>query len=67
MTFEEAIRRSIKAYFDGKDPTKLNEVKGEVRYTREYFDEMEEELIGNKDAAPVEEDMEEEMDEDAVE
>jgi len=67
MTFEEAIRRSIKAYFDGKDPTNLNEVKGEVRYTREYFDEMEEELIGSKDAAPVEEDMEEEMDEDAVE
>lgn len=67
MTFEEAIRRSIKAYFDGKDPVKLNEAKGEVRYTREYFDEMEEELIGSKDAAPVEDDMEEEMDEDAAE
>jgi hypothetical protein len=58
MTFEEAIRRSIKAYFDGKDATKTNEVKGEVRYTREFFDEMEADLIGEKEDAPVDEEKE---------
>lgn len=56
MTFEEAIRKSIKAYFDGKDPTALlSTMEGGMKYTREYFDQAEQELLG-KDA-PVEEEM----------
>lgn len=54
MTFEEAIRKSIKAYFDGKDPTNLLEtMEGGMKYSREYFDQAEKELLG-KDA-PAEE------------
>lgn len=56
MTFEEAIRRSIKAYYKGKDATNLNSLKEEVRFTREYFDELEDELLNGD--APVKEDEE---------
>lgn len=42
MTFEEAIVASIRAYYKGKDPVEYNEAKGgEVKYTREYFDQLE--------------------------
>lgn len=55
MTFEEAIRMSIKAYFKGKDPANLlDTMEGEMKYSRQYFDNAEQELLG-KDA-PVEED-----------
>lgn len=58
MTFEEAIRMSIKAYFKGKDPSNLLEaMEGEMKYSRAYFDEAEAELLG-KEAAPMEEDEE---------
>ena len=63
MTFEEAIRKSIKAYFNGQDPSALIEtMEGGSKYTREYFDETEKELLG-KDA-PAEDTQEEEMAED---
>lgn len=64
MTFEEAVRKSIIAYFNGEDPTELmNASEGEIKYTREYMDEVEKELLG-KDA-PQEDIVTEEMPEDA--
>lgn len=48
MTFEEAVRKSIKAYFNGKDPSALIEAKGGIKYTREFFDKLEEEIVEPK-------------------
>ena len=46
MTFEEAIIKSVQKYYSGTDPVELNSVSGkEAKYTREYFDELEEELV----------------------
>ena len=46
MTFEEAIVKAVRKYYAGKDPEALLEAsEGEFKYTREYFDELEEELI----------------------
>ena len=46
MTFEEAIVISVRKYYAGKDPEALREsAEGEMKYTREYFDELEEELV----------------------
>jgi len=46
MTFEEAIIKSIKKYYEGTDPVELNTASGKKpKYTREYFDELEEELL----------------------
>lgn len=63
MTFEEAIIKAVRKYYAGKDPEALLEAsEGEFKYTREYFDELEEELIpsdtkkkSKKDDAEVEE------------
>lgn len=42
-TFEDAIRASIKAYFKGMEPKKLNEVSGSrPKYTKKFFDKFEE-------------------------
>jgi hypothetical protein len=49
MTFEEAIRLSIKAYMKGKIPQSVNEAKGGLRYTPEYFDDLEKNLLGEKE------------------
>ena len=48
MNFEDAIRKSISAYYKGVDPENLNATKEEVVYTREYFDGLEEDLLGKK-------------------
>jgi hypothetical protein len=48
MTFEEAIRKSIKAYFDGKDPSALIEAKGGIKYDRAFFDKLEEDIVEPK-------------------
>ena len=46
MTFEEAIVIAVRKYYAGKDPEALMESsEGEFKYTREYFDELEEELV----------------------
>lgn len=49
MKFEEAVRKSIQAYFEGKDAENFLAENGSTKYTREYFDEVEEEFVG-KDA-----------------
>jgi|TARA_R110002153_G_scaffold87321_3_gene216091 hypothetical protein len=51
MTFEEAIIKSVKAYLDGEMPTELMGAAKETKYTPEYFDELEEELV-NKPQKP---------------
>jgi hypothetical protein len=50
MTFEEAIKKSIKAYFAASpdDEDELGKL-GERKYTRQYFEGMEEEFLAPKD------------------
>jgi len=54
-TFEDIIRQSIKSFKKGKmpDQTKqlLEEEGGELKYTPEYFDELEKELLEKKEKA----------------
>lgn len=50
MTFEEAVRKSIRSYFKGKEPTAMKEAKGEIKYTMKFFDDLEKQVLG-KDAA----------------
>tara|TARA_R110000787_G_scaffold579_9_gene2108 strand:- start:6206 stop:6415 length:210 start_codon:yes stop_codon:yes gene_type:complete len=48
MTFEDAIRLSIRKYYSGEDPTELmGTAKGTPRYTRDFFDELEEEFCND--------------------
>lgn len=64
MTFEEAIVVSVRKYYQGKMPEELMGVKdGEMKYTPEYFDELEEELLNpKKKSKETEEDLEDELD-----
>lgn len=48
MTFEQAIRRSIKMYFKGMAPEELHKVQSKrPKYTKSYFDGIEEENFGS--------------------
>ena len=51
MKFEDAVKRSIKAFRSGEMPQNLVESMDEkLRYTPEFFDEVEKELgVGGKD------------------
>jgi hypothetical protein len=49
MTFEEAIRKSIRAYMKGKNPDNLFKAIGKVKYTRDYFDSLEKDILGEED------------------
>jgi ABC-type transporter lipoprotein component MlaA len=50
MTFEEAIVTAVRKYYAGKDPEALMEAsEGEFKYTREYFDELEEEIMSSSE------------------
>ena len=50
MTFEEAIIKAVRKYYEGEDPLELMAAQGkEIKYTREYFDELEEELREDDD------------------
>ena len=45
MTFEDAIKLSIKKYFEGKMPEELMKSSGkQMKYTMDYFDELENEM-----------------------
>lgn len=49
MKFEVAVQKSIKAFMDGKLPEKLREASGgELIYTPEYMDELEEALLNDE-------------------
>jgi len=41
MTFEEAIRKSIRNYMKGKLPEATKKAKGELTYDLKFFDELE--------------------------
>lgn len=46
MTFEEAIRKSIRKYRDNKAFSELSKAKGgQLRYNLEFFDDLEKELL----------------------
>lgn len=66
MKFEEAVRKSIKAYFEGRDPEAFLEAHGDIKYTREYFDEVEEEMLSDTKKKTMKKDKEEGEDEDAI-
>lgn len=58
MKFEDAIEKSIKAFLDGKLPEELVKVQdGEILYTPEYMDEMEEDFSDLDLEDEVEEDV----------
>lgn len=50
MTFEEAIRKSIKSYYEGKMPEAFMKESGPQKYTPEFFDEMEDKIVSGKDS-----------------
>jgi hypothetical protein len=45
MTFEEAIRKSIKNYMKGKMPESVKEVRGGLKYDLKFFDKLEEDFL----------------------
>lgn len=46
MTFDEAVKKSIKVFLKGKLPMKTGELKEEgLFFTPEYFDELEADLL----------------------
>ena len=48
MTFDEAIKKSIKVFLNGKMPMKTGELKEDgLRFTPEYFDDLEDEMLKN--------------------
>lgn len=48
MTFEEAVIKSVKAFYDGKTPQELLSVKPSKKFNKEYFDRLEEQVLGSK-------------------
>lgn len=50
MKFEDAIRKAIKSYRDGKDPEEYIKARGKpMEYDRTYLDELEEEVMSSLD------------------
>tara|TARA_B100000780_G_C21005305_1_gene402365 strand:- start:196 stop:378 length:183 start_codon:yes stop_codon:yes gene_type:complete len=46
MTFDEAVKKSIKVFLKGKMPMKTGELKSEgLFYTPDYFDQLEEDIL----------------------
>ena len=65
MTFEEAIIISVRKYYQGRDPVELmGAQQDDIKYTRAYFDELEDEIINGKkeEEEDNEEDLEDELD-----
>lgn len=59
MTFQDAVKKSIKAFLTGKAPKALAELKQDeegLKYTPEYFDELE-------DAFDIKKEVDEDADE----
>jgi hypothetical protein len=47
MTFEEAVRKSIRAFMKGEMPTSLIEASGgKLRYDQKFFDDLEKDILG---------------------
>lgn len=43
---DEAFRKAIKAYFEDADLTEYNKAHGERKYSKKYFDSVEQEKLG---------------------
>ena len=58
MTFEQAIVKSVRAYFNGKMPDNLIQAADskESKYTPDFLDELEKSLIGKEAAKKDKED-----------
>jgi phosphatidate phosphatase PAH1 len=48
MKFQEAVKKSIEMFLDGKMPDRTAELaeSGQLMFTQEYFDLLEEEIMG---------------------
>lgn len=53
MTFEEAIKASVKKYFDNEtdDDLEINKMNPDRKYTKQYFSKFEDEILGERRAA----------------
>lgn len=66
MKFEEAVKIAIRKYYEGHNPEELLKAQdGEVKYTRDYFDELEEELVDSKKKKKSKKKVDEEAEQDA--
>lgn len=59
MKFEDAVKKSIKTFMQGKTPSATDEMaEGGIFHTPEYFDELEEKILGEvKEEESVDEDV----------
>lgn len=59
MKFEDAVKKSIKAFMQGKTPNATDEMADDgIFHTPEYFDELEEKILGEvKEEESVDEDV----------
>jgi hypothetical protein len=59
MKFEDAVKKSIKNFMQGKLPSSTNELTEDgIFHTPEYFDELEESILGEvKEEESVDEDV----------
>jgi hypothetical protein len=59
MKFQDAVKKSIRNFMNGKMPSETSGMaEGEIFHTPEYFDEMEEDLLGdNKKKESADEDV----------
>jgi hypothetical protein len=59
MKFEDAVKKSIKNFMQGKLPISTNElIEDGIFHTPEYFDELEESILGEvKEEESVDEDV----------
>tara|TARA_R100001369_G_scaffold31333_1_gene55662 strand:- start:777 stop:971 length:195 start_codon:yes stop_codon:yes gene_type:complete len=59
MTFDEAVKKSIKVFLKGNMPMKTGELKEEgLMYTPEYFDALEDDLLDEPTKSKKEKDKE---------
>lgn len=63
MTFEQAIIKSVRAYFNGKMPDNLMQATDskESKYTPDFLDELEKSLIGKEAAKESKKDKEDKV------
>ena len=59
MKFEDAVKKSIKNFMQGKLPSSTNELTEDgIFHTPEYFDDLEETILGEaKEEESVDEDV----------
>tara|TARA_R110002073_G_scaffold61105_1_gene153744 strand:+ start:741 stop:917 length:177 start_codon:yes stop_codon:yes gene_type:complete len=58
MKFEDAVKKSIKSFMNGKMPNSATEfTEGGAFHTPEYFDDLEERLLGDDKKEAVNEDV----------